>query len=287
MDDQTPPPAAEIADESVQPIEDFVTVGPTEAPEPDKRDRTKALPVVGIVLLLVVIALQIVQLRQSDEIESEVAALAEDVTDLKPLRRDVDVLADQVAALDGQIDAVVNAAGASPAAIPAQGPDGGLPRFEDSANDPAVLGGMTLATISGPEYYSGSEVAWAPSDGKARVWMVWAHWCPYCQAELPELSTWYPENAARFPNVELITITSAIDDTRDNPLVPYLDTEQFPFPVLVDETGEVSQLFGTTAFPFWVVTDSNGTVVLRVAGALGIDSVDQIFAQLETMSTES
>jgi hypothetical protein len=46
-------------------------------------------------------------------------------------------------------------------------------------------------------------------------------------------------------------------------------------------------MFGTTAFPFWVVTDTEGTVVLRVAGALGTASVGQIFAQLETMAGEA
>ena len=81
-------------------------------------------------------------------------------------------------------------------------------------------------------------------------------------------------------------MTTAIDDTRSNPLDPYLDGEQFGFPVIVDESGAVSQKFGTAAFPFWVVTDAEGTVVFRVAGALGIASVDQIFAQLETMSAE-
>ena len=144
---------------------------------------------------------------------------------------------------------------------------------------------MTLASITGTEYYTGAEASYSPDDGKARVWLVWAHWCPYCQAELPDLTEWYPENADRFPNVELVTISSAIDETRDNPLIPYLDDGQFSFPVVIDETGELSQLFGTTAFPFWVVTDSEGTVVLRVAGALGVDSVDQIFAQLETMTS--
>ena len=114
-----------------------------------------------------------------------------------------------------------------------------------------------------------------------------AHWCPYCQAELPELDVWWQENADRFPNVELVTISTAIDDSQSNPLIPYLDAEDFPFPVVVDETGQVSQLFGTSAFPFWVVTDGEGKVVLRVAGALGTENVDQIFAQLETMTAES
>ena len=258
----------------------------TDPPEPP-RDLTKPLLTVIAVMLVGVLALQAVQFISSNELTDEVAALTEDVTDLKPLRRDIDILGDRLAALDGQLAAVANAAGASPAAIPTQGPNGSLPPFEDSANDAAVLYGMTLATISGPEYYSGTDVSFAPTDGKARVYLVWAHWCPYCQVELPELQAWYPENASRFPNVELITVSSAIDDSRDNPMVPYLDAEQFPFPVVVDESGATSQLFGTTAFPFWVVADAEGTVVLRVAGALDIASVDQIFAQLETMTAET
>ena len=253
--------------------------------ETQTRDATKGLLALVVVMLVGVLVLQFIQLQRTADTNAEVAALAEDVTDLKPLRRDVDVLGDQLAALDGQVTAAVNAAGASPVAVPTQDPNGGLPAFQDSANDPAVLGGMTLTSITGTEYYTGVETSYAPEDGKARVWLVWAHWCPYCQAELPDLTEWYPQNASRFPNVELVTISSAIDDTRDNPLIPYLDDEQFTFPVVMDETGELSQLFGTTAFPFWVVTDSEGTVVLRVAGALGIDSVDQIFSQLETMTS--
>ena len=257
-------------------------------PEPQtRRDWTKGLLGLVVALLLGVVVLQVIQLQQSSGLEDEVSALTEDVTDLKPLRRDVDILGDQMAALDRQVTAAVEAAGASPVAIPSQPTDGALPMFEDSSNDPAVLGQMRIATITGPEYYTGAEASFSPDDGKARVWMIWAHWCPYCQAELPEIQAWWPENSERFPNVELVTVTSAIDDSRSNPLTPYLDSEQFPFPVIVDRTGEVSRQFGTAAFPFWVVTDAEGTVVLRVAGALGVSSVDQIFAQLETMTSDT
>ncbi|MDJ0925326.1 MAG: TlpA disulfide reductase family protein [Acidimicrobiia bacterium] len=255
------------------------------AAEPQRIDSAKVSRIIIVLLLLSVLVLQVMQLQRSAETRDEVSALAEDVTDLKPLRRDVDILGEQLAALDGQLQAAVSAAGTSPAAIPAQAADGSLPAFQDSRNDPAVLGEMTLATINGVDYYTGTENTWSPGDGKARVWMIWAHWCPYCQSELPELAIWWPENAERFPNVELVTISSAIDDTRSNPLLPYLDEEQFPFPVVVDESGAVSQLFGTTAFPFWVVTDAEGRVVVRVAGALGTDSVDQIFTQLESMTS--
>jgi thiol-disulfide isomerase/thioredoxin len=268
-----------------------VTLEPSPPPEqasesPPRRDATKLLLGLITALLVGILVVQFLQLQRTTGLEDEVAALTEDVTDLKPLRRDVDILGDQLAALDSQIVAGANS-GSSSASNTAQGTDGSLPVLENPSNDPAVLTGMTLATISGPEYYSGSDVAYAPEDGKARVWLVWAHWCPYCQAELPDLHVWWPENATRFPNVELVTVTSAIDDSRSNPLEPYLDAEQFSFPVVVDESGAVSRLFGTAAFPFWVVTDADGTVMFRVAGALGIEAIDEIFTQLEAMSSEA
>lgn len=271
------------------PIEDdpYVVVSDESVQQPEANRRTGNLAALSLiaVLLTAILIVQFLQLQQTNRTNDEVAALAEDVTDLKPLMRDVDILGDQVAALDTQVSAALSTASASPTAIPTQGGDGSLPPFEDTNNDPAVLGEMTIADVTGPEYYTGAEASFAPTDGKARVWLVWAHWCPYCQAELPELTSWYPENADRFPNVELVTVTTAIDETRGNPLYPYLDENQFPFPVVVDNSGELSQLFGTTAFPFYIVTDAEGTVLLRVAGALGLDSVDQIFAQLETMTS--
>lgn len=261
-----------------------------ETPEAaDIRARGTATPLLlGLIVALLVgiLAVQFLQLQRSSDLADEVAALTEDVTDLKPLRRDVDILGDQLSAMDRQFNAAMDAVGSSPAAIASQGADGSLPVLEDPGNDPAVLGQMTLADITGPEYYTGSEVSYVAGDGKARVWLIWAHWCPYCQSELPDLHEWWPENAARFPNVELVTVSTAIDDSRSNPLNPYLDTEQFDFPVVIDDSGTLSQLFGTSAFPFWVVTDGEGTVVLRVAGALGIQSVDQLFSQLETMTSE-
>jgi thiol-disulfide isomerase/thioredoxin len=260
---------------------------PTATAPQQPRNWTPVMLGLVVVLLGIVIALQAIQLLRSDDVERQVAALQVDVTDLKPLRRDVDIISEQLATLDDQVAAALDA-GSSPAAISTQAGDGNLPDYESSDNDTAVVGAMELPDISGPEYYSGQEVDFpAGSNGKARVWLIWAHWCPHCQNELPDLNSWWPENASRFPDIELVTVTSAIDDTRGNPLEAYLDSSQFSFPVIVDESGAVSAKFGTTAFPFWVVTDTEGRVVFRIAGELGIDNVDQIFAQLETMSTES
>lgn len=280
MDEPQRAPGEAAAD--AEPINDDTT--PTDPPMRGRSWSTRLLALI-VVLLGIVIALQFVQLQRSSDLEREVVALEADVTDLKPLRRDVDIISEQIATLDDHVATAVETASSSAVISTPQTSNGSLPHFESTNNDPAVVAGMVLPEIAGPEYYTGNTVSYESGDGQARVWMIWAHWCPYCQSELPDLDSWWPENASRFPNVELVTVTTAIDETRGNPLEEYLDESDFSFPVLVDDTGEVASRFGTSAFPFWVVTDANGTVVFRMAGALGAENVDQIFAELETMSS--
>ncbi len=209
-------------------------------------------------------------------LREDVAALQDDVTAAAGRVGDLDT---RMADLDVWLTAVL---GSSPSeAIPA---NGDLPPFEQTANDLAVLAGMTLPTIDGTEYYSDTTVTYHPDDGTARVWLIWAHWCPHCQAELPELSTWYAANADRFPTLELVTVTTAIDESRGNPLVSYLDESVFPFPVIVDTDGTQAAHFGATVFPFWVITDPQGTVLARIGGELDIAQVEEIFSQLTDLA---
>jgi hypothetical protein len=79
-------------------------------------------------------------------------------------------------------------------------------------------------------------------------------------------------------------VTTSIDPSRGNPLEPYLDDLQLPFPTLVDDDLTMSSQFGVSAFPFWVVTDGDGTVLFRTAGLLPIEQVEAIAGQLEDLA---
>lgn len=147
--------------------------------------------------------------------------------------------------------------------------DGSLPQFVQGAADSAI--GLTLGPITGTDGYTGETVTVDPADGNKRVWMVWAHWCPYCQEEMPTLSALYPTMAETYPGVELTTISTSIDPSRGNPLDEYLAAQQFEFPVIVDGDMSLAAQVGVSAFPFWVVTDGDGTVLVRVAGYMDED----------------
>jgi len=243
--------------------------------------------------LVAVFALQVFTLVSTSRTHEQVAALDDRITTLDERIATVDsnVTAAQsaISDVDEKVEDLAQeslaspvASGASAAQTPTE-PAGDLPLFEQGQPDAAL--GIRLGDVTGHEYYTDSDLLFDPSDGTPRAWLIWAHWCPHCQRELPALTDWYAEHAGDYPDVELVTITSAIDPDRGNPLEPYLDELQTPFPVLVDSDSSLAQQFGVNAFPFWVFTAGDGTTVLRVAGYLEVDQVADIFAQLQDLSS--
>jgi thiol-disulfide isomerase/thioredoxin len=208
--------------------------------------------------------------------------------ELSATRSDVVTLSRQVGEVTESVDALGSApasAGAPSTGNPAAPvvPAGFLPRFEQGQQDTAL--GMRLGVVEGPDAYSGDTVSIDPADGTKRVWMVWAHWCPYCQQELPSLSALYPGFREAYPGVEIATVTSSIDPTRGNPLDEYLADQQFPFTVVVDEDLRLASQLGVNAFPFWVVTDGDGTVLLRLTGYLEDQRLIDLMAGLDEFGT--
>jgi len=280
-------PAAEPAEKPDAPSSPPSTIDVTEREEYHRASAASRGLVVAIAIgIVAVFAMQVFTLVSSSRTDEQIAALDERIASVGS---DVVTVQDSVAALNGKVDelsatALVApaASGASAADAPSE-PAGVLPPFEQGQPDAAL--GVVLGDVTGTEYYTNQEMTFDPTDGVSRAWLIWAHWCPHCQREMPAVSEWYAENADAYPNVELVSVTSSIDPSRGNPLEPYLDELQTPFPVLVDDDLRLAEQFGLNAFPFWVFTSPDGTTVLRVAGYLEVDQVAEIFAQLETLSS--
>ncbi len=237
---------------------------------------------VGIVAIF---AMQVFTLIASSRTDDQIATIEEQVDDVafdvSEVRRSVTDVDRKVDELATQTPITAAASGASAAEAP-DVPVGWLPSFEQGQPDAAL--GVVLGEVSGPEYYSQTDVTVDPADGTTRAWMVWAHWCPYCQQELPPVSEWYEANADLYPNVELVSVTTSIDPSRPNPLEPYLDELQLPFPTIVDADLSLAGQLGASAFPFWVFTGPDGTTLLRIAGYLEVEQVAEIFSQLDSLS---
>lgn len=148
-----------------------------------------------------------------------------------------------------------------------------LPLFEDPADDLAV--GMTIPTVAGTDL-QGAPLTIGAGDGKAKVILFVAHWCPHCQAEIPKLAEHFEANGLP-DDVEIVGISTRVDADRPNyPPSSWLEDESWTVPTLKDSEDSLAFLtFGAGSFPYFVAVDADGKVVARTSGELPMETFDR------------
>ncbi|HKX76374.1 MAG TPA: TlpA disulfide reductase family protein [Acidimicrobiia bacterium] len=143
-----------------------------------------------------------------------------------------------------------------------------LPSFEgDPLNDPAL--GLAAPSLAGADF-AGQQVQIEAGDGRPKVIVFLAHWCPHCQAEVPVLQEY--EDSVGFPaSFDLYSVATAYSSTRPNwPPSSWLEREGWTFPLIVDDAGSSAfTVYGQGNFPYYVFLRGDGTVALRFSGELG------------------
>lgn len=154
---------------------------------------------------------------------------------------------------------------------------GALPAFDAGKEDPAV--GMTMPAISG-EDFSGRRVS-IPDDGRPKVVLFLAHWCPHCQAEVPVVQGLIDQGALP-RGVDIYSVATATDEAQPNyPPSSWLSREGWTAPVIVDDAlSSAGEAAGVTSYPFFVFVDGDGTVHHRAAGELSPETLEAAIAEL-------
>ena len=141
-----------------------------------------------------------------------------------------------------------------------------LPAYSKDATDAAL--GTVIPQISGVQF-DGKQLDILPTDGKPKIIMVVAHWCPHCQAEVPRVQQWL--NDAGMPaDVELVTIATGNDPAKGNfPAADWLRSKKWSVPTIVDDkVSQAGGALGAAAFPFFIVTNGQGQVLYRTSGEI-------------------
>ena len=151
-----------------------------------------------------------------------------------------------------------------------------LPQYEGPDGDDAV--GMAMPTVGGSDF-TGKAVS-ITADGRPKVIVFLAHWCPHCQAAVPLLQTWV--SAGGVPEgVDLLSVATGIDPTRPNyPPEAWLQREGWTVPVIADTNNTVARAYGLPAYPFWVFVGADGKVVARTVGELTIPDLESAIGRL-------
>jgi thiol-disulfide isomerase/thioredoxin len=258
-------------DENTSPDEIIETPEPAVATTGAEKTALKALGIVTLVAIQVFFLVAFLNSRgRIADLEAELDSVQGEVW---TVQRDLITVQDSVASVQSDVLAFSNAITSGTA---------------DGPQSPATAD-TAIAAFSADEYYSGTATTVNPGDGKARAILVWAHWCPVCQTELPTVKDWYAANGDSYPNTELVSIHAFERAESDNPLLPYLDGEQFPFPVFLDDESYALAIHvrNNGSVPSWTFTDGDGNVVGQHAGGLTSEQLDQVFAQLESLATGS
>lgn len=153
-----------------------------------------------------------------------------------------------------------------------------LPAFGgDPASDAAI--GLVAPTLNG-QAFDGEEIA-ITNDGRPKVILFLAHWCPHCQREVPVLQSY--ANETGFPDtVDIYSVATSYNSTQPNwPPSSWSDREGWTFPALVDDPESTAfQAFGQGGFPYYVLIDSNGRGALRMSGEQDPAALADLLVQL-------
>ena len=108
-----------------------------------------------------------------------------------------------------------------------------------------------------------SEFRFSSTKGNYTLLDFWASWCIPCRKAIPDWKTVY----SKYRQKGLIMV-SVSDDRNWNDWTKALDKEKMPWVQVIDEfvtkngTAKVSDLFGIKVFPFYVLIDKEGKVIL-------------------------
>lgn len=119
---------------------------------------------------------------------------------------------------------------------------------------------FTLPTVDG-------ELSLHDQRGKVVILNFWASWCIPCQTEMPHFQKFYD---AHQDDVEIVAVNYTKKDDRDE-AVQFARDHNLTFPILFDETGEVSEMYGAFTIPTTYILNRDGDIVHQFAGPLDVE----------------
>lgn len=110
----------------------------------------------------------------------------------------------------------------------------------------------------------GNQVSLSDFRGRKVVFVnIWATWCTECKRELPTVQKMYEKYAGE--DFEVLAVS--IDALGKKAVVPFMEELGLKFPALLDPSGSIQLLYGTTGVPETFIIDKKGNVAFVEIGA--------------------
>ena len=138
--------------------------------------------------------------------------------------------------------------------------------------------GKSVAVLKGYDL-QGRPVTIDPAgEGKATLVVFLAHWCQFCNREIPVLNKWR-ESGEVPTGLRVVGITTGSKADQANwPPSKWLTAMKWPFEVMADsEAQEAAAAYGVAGYPFMAFVGANGKITARTSGEVPVEQI-QIYA---------
>jgi len=132
----------------------------------------------------------------------------------------------------------------------------------------------------------GNEHTLSEYKGKAVFLNFWTTWCPYCLKEMPDIEKIYNEYGKNQEDVIILGVANPSSDAYPNnadvskeEIIDFLEKNGYTFPVVFDETGQVTADYFIMAYPTTFVIDKEGNIFGYAAAMLTKDIMDNAIKQ--------
>lgn len=113
------------------------------------------------------------------------------------------------------------------------------------------------------------------SDYKGQMVMLnfWASWCPPCRVEMPHMDTYYKEFKEEH-NIEILAVNMTTLERGSREKVPeFVEKHELTFPILMDEKGEVKELYDVMVYPTTYIVNAKGIITDKVNIPLDVEVI--------------
>lgn len=152
--------------------------------------------------------------------------------------------------------------------------------FSQTKLDKTVQEGQTVQQNSGEigikegnkapnfqlENIDGQKVQLSDFKGKKVILNLWATWCPPCKAEMPHMKDFYQEQKGK--DVEIVAVNITTSEKNPESVEQFVKDFGLTFPVLLDESGEIGDVYQAITIPTSYFIDTNGIIHKRIVGPM-------------------
>lgn len=114
---------------------------------------------------------------------------------------------------------------------------------------------------------SGEKVRLSDYRGKKVFLNFWATWCGPCEIEMPHMESFYKRNKD-LENVEIIAVNMTKSEANVENVREFADNYGLTFPVLLDNKGEIEDLYKIISYPSTYLINEDGILISGFIGSV-------------------